>query len=96
MLLGAVTSIPVALFSHSVLMARLGFLAQGVVWLGLIALGIMKARRRQFSNHARLMLMMAAACSRPAPTIALERFSAFMQVGTDGSASTARASSSCA
>lgn len=62
-LLGAVTSIPVALFSHSVLMARLGFLAQGVVWLGLIALGIMKARRRQFSNHARLMLMMAAVAS---------------------------------
>ena len=33
--LGALTSLPVALYSHSVAMARAGFLAQGVVWLAL-------------------------------------------------------------
>ena len=62
-LLGALTSLPVALYSHSVLAARLGFLAQGIVWLGLIALGIAAVRRRHFAEHARLMLMMAAVAS---------------------------------
>jgi hypothetical protein len=62
-LLGALTSLPVALYSHSVLAARLGFLAQGVVWLGLIALGIAAVRGRNFAGHARLMLMMAAVAS---------------------------------
>jgi len=62
-LLGALTSIPVALYSHSALMARLGFLAQGAVWLALIVLGISAIRRRQFADHARLMLMMAAVAS---------------------------------
>jgi hypothetical protein len=61
--LGALTSLPVALYSHSVAMARMGFLAQGLVWLGLIALGIMAVRRRRFADHARLMLMMAAVAS---------------------------------
>jgi predicted membrane protein DUF2306 len=59
-LLGALTSLPVALYSHSVVMARAGFLAQGVVWLALIALGILAVRRRRFADHARLMLAMAA------------------------------------
>lgn len=62
-LAGAVTSLPVAFYSHSVLAARLGFLAQGIVWLGLIALGIGAVRRRHYSEHARLMLMMAAVAS---------------------------------
>lgn len=62
-LLGALTSIPVAIYSHSVLMARVGFLAQGIVWLTLIALGIAAVRRRRFGDHARLMLMMAAVAS---------------------------------
>ncbi len=62
-LLGALTSLPVALLSHSVAMARAGFLAQGLVWLALIALGIMAVRRRRFGEHARLMLMMAAVAS---------------------------------
>jgi len=62
-LLGALTSLPVALYSHSVLAARLGFLAQGIVWLGLIALGVIAVRRRNFAEHARLMLMMAAVAS---------------------------------
>jgi hypothetical protein len=62
-LLGALTSLPVAIYSHSVLAARMGFLAQGIVWLALIALGISAIRRRRFADHARLMLMMAAVAS---------------------------------
>jgi hypothetical protein len=62
-LLGALTSIPVALYSHSVVMARAGFLAQGLVWLSLIALGIMAIRQRRFADHARVMLAMAAIAS---------------------------------
>lgn len=62
-LLGALTSLPVALYSHSVLAARMGFLAQGIVWLALIALGVAAIRRRRFADHARLMLMMAAVAS---------------------------------
>jgi hypothetical protein len=62
-LLGGLTSLPVAIFSHSVAMARAGFFAQGVVWLALIALGVGAIRRRQFADHARLMLCMAAVAS---------------------------------
>jgi len=61
--LGALTSLPVALYSHSAAMARAGFLAQGVVWLALIALGIIAVRQRRFGDHARLMLAMAAVAS---------------------------------
>lgn len=62
-LLGALTSLPVALYSHSVAAARMGFLAQGIVWLALIALGILAVHRRRFADHAHLMLMMAAVAS---------------------------------
>ena len=62
-LLGALTALPVALASHSVAMARAGFFAQGLVWLSLIALGVIAVRRRQFDLHARLMLAMAAVAS---------------------------------
>jgi hypothetical protein len=62
-MLGALTSLPVAFYSHSVVAARLGFLAQGIVWLGLIALGIIAVRQRRFGDHARLMLAMAAVAS---------------------------------
>jgi hypothetical protein len=44
-------------------MARAGFLAQGVVWLALISLGIIAMRQRRFGDHARLMLAMAAVAS---------------------------------
>ena len=44
--LGALTSLPVAVISHSVAMARAGFFAQGIVWLALIALGVAAIRRR--------------------------------------------------
>jgi hypothetical protein len=61
--LGGLTSLPVAVFSHSVAMARAGFLAQGIVWLLLIALGVAAVRQRRFADHARLMLAMAAVAS---------------------------------
>lgn len=61
--LGALTSLPVAAASHSVAMARAGFFAQGLVWLALIALGVIAVRRRQFAHHAQLMLAMAAVAS---------------------------------
>lgn len=61
--LGGLTSLPVAVFSHSVAMARAGFFAQGLVWLALIALGVAAVRQRRFADHARLMLAMAAVAS---------------------------------
>jgi Predicted membrane protein (DUF2306) len=61
--LGGSTSLPVAFYSHSVAMARAGFFAQGIVWLTLIALGVAAIRKRQFADHARLMLAMAAVAS---------------------------------
>jgi len=62
-LAGALTSLPVAVYSHSADAARAGFLMQGIVWLALIALGISAVRRRRFATHARLMLAMAAVSS---------------------------------
>lgn len=62
-LTGAVTAIPVAVSSNSVVMARMGFLAQGLVWLGLIAAGVVAIRQRRVQDHARLMLAMAAVAS---------------------------------
>lgn len=60
---GALTSLPVAIASDSVLMARAGFLAQGLVWLGLIAAGVAAIRQRRVQDHAHLMLAMAAVAS---------------------------------
>lgn len=60
---GALTSLPVALGSDSVAMARAGFLAQGLVWLGLIGAGYLAIRQRRVGDHARLMLAMAAVAS---------------------------------
>jgi uncharacterized membrane protein YozB (DUF420 family) len=62
-MLGAVTSLPVALASHSVPMARAGFFVQGIVWLVLIAAGVVAVRRRRVAEHRRLMLAMAAVAS---------------------------------
>lgn len=61
--LGALTSLPVAAASHSVAMARAGFFVQGLVWLALIALGVIAIRQRRFADHAHLMLAMAAVAS---------------------------------
>jgi hypothetical protein len=60
---GGLTALPVAFYSHSVAMARAGFFVQGIVWLALIALGVMAVRQRRFAGHARLMLAMAAVAS---------------------------------
>jgi hypothetical protein len=60
---GALTSLPVALASSSVVMARAGFFAQGVVWLGLILAGVCAIRQRRVGTHARLMVAMAAVAS---------------------------------
>lgn len=60
---GGITALPVALASESVLVARLGFLAQGVVWLGLIGVGVGSARKRLYQRHAQTMVAMAAVAS---------------------------------
>jgi hypothetical protein len=44
-------------------MARAGFFAQGVVWLALVAAGVIAIRRKRIETHARLMLAMAAVAS---------------------------------
>ena len=62
-ILGALTSLPVAAASHSVAMARAGFLVQGLVWLGLIGAGVLAIRRKRVAEHERLMLAMAAVAS---------------------------------
>lgn len=60
---GALTSFPVAYESSSVLSARLGFAAQGTVWLGLLVAAIVAIRRKERQRHATLMLAMAAVAS---------------------------------
>lgn len=60
---GALTSFPVALESTSVLPARLGFAAQGLVWLSLVVAGVAAIRRKERARHAALMLAMCAVAS---------------------------------
>ena len=60
---GALTSLPVALFSDSVVMARAGFFAQGIVWLALLTAGIHSIRARKTLDHAHYMLAMAGVAS---------------------------------
>lgn len=60
---GALTSFPVAYESTSVLPARIGFAAQGIVWLGLVVAGVIAIRRKDRARHAALMLAMAAVAS---------------------------------
>ena len=62
-LAGGLTSLPVALSSESVAMARAGFFAQGIVWLALLAAGVRAIRARNVHDHARYMLAMAAVAS---------------------------------
>lgn len=61
--LGGLTSLPVALLSDSVGLARAGFLAQGLVWMGLLVWAIAAIRARRVGEHARLMLAMTAVAS---------------------------------
>ena len=61
--LGALTSLPVALASDSAIMARAGFLAQGLVWLALIVAGVAAIRRRDVGTHKFFMIAMATVAS---------------------------------
>jgi uncharacterized membrane protein len=60
---GALTSFPVAYESTSVLPARAGFVAQGLVWLALIVEGVRAIRGKERARHATLMAAMAAVAS---------------------------------
>jgi hypothetical protein len=60
---GALTAFPVAYESTSGVVARLGFAAQGMVWLTLIIAGVRAIRRKDRARHAALMLSMAAVAS---------------------------------
>jgi hypothetical protein len=61
--LGALSSFPVAWESSSVTLARAGFAAQGVAWLSLVVAGVIAIRRKDMQRHAELMLAMAAVAS---------------------------------
>jgi hypothetical protein len=60
---GALTAFPVAYESTSGAIARLGFAAQGTVWLALVAAGVAAIRRKDRARHAALMIAMAAVAS---------------------------------
>lgn len=57
---GGLSSFPVAVLSDSVTVARVGFFAQGLVWMSLLGLGIYAVRTRQIALHQRAMLAMGA------------------------------------
>ena len=54
------TALPVAIFSHSSLPARAGFFVQGLVWLYLVARGVVAIRAGDRDTHLRFMLAMYA------------------------------------
>lgn len=58
--IGGLTALPVAILSHSSLMARSGFFVQGLVWFYLLAAAVVAVRRYDIRRHAQLMLAMAA------------------------------------
>jgi Predicted membrane protein (DUF2306) len=58
--IGGLTALPVAVMSHSPLLARAGFFAQGLVWLYLLATAFVAIRRRDVRRHAHLMMAMVA------------------------------------
>ena len=58
--IGGLTALPVAIFSHSSLMARAGFFVQGMVWMSLLAAAIHAIRNGNRARHVSLMLAMAA------------------------------------
>ena len=57
---GGLTAIPVAIFSFSWWPARIGFLAQALVWLWLFYAAVISIRQGDRGRHAHLMLAMAA------------------------------------
>ena len=60
---GGVTALLVALASEASGVARVGFFAQGIVWLALLALAVAAIRRGEVARHAGLMLAVAAVAS---------------------------------
>lgn len=57
---GGLTALPVAIFSHSEMVARAGFFVQGLVWLALFIAGFMSIRRGDRTRHIRFMVAMVA------------------------------------
>ena len=57
---GGLTALPVAIFSDSSLAARAGFFAQALVWMYLLARGILAIRSGDRRTHLFLMLAMFA------------------------------------
>ncbi|MFN0219133.1 MAG: DUF2306 domain-containing protein [Hyphomicrobium sp.] len=58
--LGGLTALPVAIFSHSGAVARAGFFTQGLVWMTLLVMGIAAIRNGKRERHRTLMLAMVA------------------------------------
>ena len=58
--IGGLTALPVAIFSHSSFVARAGFFVQGLVWMSLLAAAILAIRKGDRARHVSLMLAMAA------------------------------------
>lgn len=57
---GGLTALPVAIFSESSPIARAGFFAQGIVWMILLARGILAIRSGDRHAHVFFMLAMTA------------------------------------
>ncbi|QQR37243.1 DUF2306 domain-containing protein [Devosia oryziradicis] len=62
-LVAGLTAIPVAVVMPVTEISAAGFVAQGVAWIVLLALGIWHIRRGQVAPHRACMLMMAAVTS---------------------------------
>ena len=60
---GGLSSLPVAVVSHSSVLARTGFFVQGLVWMGLLAVAIAAIRAGHVARHRTLMLAMVAVTS---------------------------------
>jgi uncharacterized membrane protein len=59
LLVGAVAALPAGLQSEAVLLARLGFLTQGVLCVAFLAGAVRAIRSRNIARHARFMLQAA-------------------------------------
>ncbi|WP_291160240.1 DUF2306 domain-containing protein [Hyphomicrobium sp.] len=58
--IGGLTSLPVAIMSHSPALARAGFFVQGLVWLYLFGSAFVAIRQRNVRRHVHLMMAMVA------------------------------------
>ncbi|MFT3730841.1 MAG: DUF2306 domain-containing protein [Hyphomicrobium sp.] len=61
--IGGLTALPVAIMSHSPLVARAGFFVQGLVWLYLLSAAWVAIRRRDIRRHSQMMIAMLAVTS---------------------------------